>query len=712
MRCILLLVTFFMTMGAQAQNPIRRFFGRMIGGPSYYLPEKLPDQSRLETTNLNIGDYQLYVRQICKKIKNTGDSSFFVPCDCRELPAIERKSLENEFLFISNDNKQAVVINYLKDRKQKFYDLPTRKSGMHRIPPIEIDVHKLNQIRFGKVQADGSLHFRVNDDEGREEVWELKDIEGGKEVTGVNTIVTDGYDHRSTESALALVPRFYQVYNFSMVFQGNKDTAILLPEGKVAVDKLSREFYFDFDKPVFNKKHIVRFKKKRLYAYNRLLQGCENCSPKYLCTGFLYDQYDLQQRRIIEDNWYEFEGENLDIPFPVKHKDAIVTSLRFDGLGCVYPKSICNNDLQSLFLDDKSTRKSLRSRTFYSLMLKHDGAMKFEGHELFADTLKSCIENDLRKNDFYSDRCLIEFRETWNKRYLTEFSESLKYLIKNNDIRRVVFFIAGYNVPYSVAHLQGNALIDDYMTEYKNYRSDTVLFVRVFWPSNDDKTMRFKENGCTIMDDMEPRIGKLYNYITNTAYMVSLSLREVINTLNPSMEVNVVSHSFGAAIAAGTVLHPGPKMKDTLSTELNRFYNQAFRAIPPVSQRTYMFLNAPGMPGIQTFRAMNAASNNNHYFYIGYNENDKVQRRHILWKFPGRPWTGNATTLGCNYNHEADKTKAMLAGMKLDDHFRPYRTSMLKTHDFFCYRQQELFKKAFREYIKASVQPADETVRR
>ncbi|MCK7553977.1 alpha/beta hydrolase [Chitinophaga sedimenti] len=181
---------------------------------------------------------------------------------------------------------------------------------------------------------------------------------------------------------------------------------------------------------------------------------------------------------------------------------------------------------------------------------------------------------------------MLKFRQQWNHRYLTQFADEMKKTIEDNKIRRVVFFIHGYNVPNSIAHLQGNDLIRDFMAECRqNGFEEKVLFVRVFWPCNDAKTLRFKKNGCSINDDMEPMTGQVYNYITNTAYLTSLSIRELMRGMDTSLQVNIISHSFGAAVAAGTVLHPVQKMKDTCS-HLNKFFLRAFTEIPPLPQKT------------------------------------------------------------------------------------------------------------------------------
>ncbi|MCK7553978.1 hypothetical protein MKQ70_02725 [Chitinophaga sedimenti] len=113
-------------------------------------------------------------------------------------------------------------------------------------------------------------------------------------------------------------------------------------------------------------------------------------------------------------------------------------------------------------------------------------------------------------------------------------------------------------------------------------------------------------------------------------------------------------------------------------------------------------MNAPGMPGVTTFNTISPALNTRHYFYVGYNEKDRVQRKRLIGPFGIKPYKNNSTTLGCNYKNEVGKTTDSVKTRAMDGHFLPFRTSTRTVHDYFCYRQQEGFKKAFHEYVKKS----------
>ncbi|RPD39924.1 alpha/beta hydrolase [Chitinophaga barathri] len=714
MRYLLLLVCCCMTIQSQAQQNwfIPRFYRWLTGGPSFHPADRLPSgPGRMETTVIDT-TFVTYVRLICTDTRNTGDGNYTAPCNCsdRNPTGARRDTVETEIMFISQVHNKVIVINYLKNKHEKVYSSSSKLLPAADTPKVvDVNVYKLNQIRFGNLKNGygDTLYFRVNAKDNREEYWDLADRDSSsKEVEAVRIAVPDGFEYKATGESLVLMPLYEKQNSFNLIFQKvrirddkSKGETLQSKDCAIHVDLQKKEFYFVFRKN--GEDMIIRFKKNRLYSYFNLLPGCKECTPNFLCVGFLYDRFNLEKRKVIADNWYEFAGENLETHLPCGEDSVVNLSLRLDGAGCVYPASINNNDFQSIFLDDKPSRKNLRSRTFYSMMRYHDGMLDSRLDTL-CDTLQATIEPYAKNPACSSDTFLLKFRQIWNDRYLKAFADSMKKVICKNNIRRVVFFIHGYNVPYSVAHLQGNDLIRDFMSECRlTGFNEKVLFVRVFWPSNDAKTLRFSKNGCTIKDDVEPGTGKLYNYITNTAYLASLTIRQLMKDIDPTLQVNIISHSFGATVAAGTVLHPIQKMKDTCS-HLNRYFVKAFRELPPLPQKTFFFMNAPGMPGVTTFNTISPALNAQHFFYIGYNDRDRVLLKKFLGPIPISPSKKSSTTLGCNYRNEVIKTSDSVKMRGMDGHFQPFRTSERTVHDYFCYRQQLGFKDAYRQYVRES----------
>ncbi|MCK7553976.1 hypothetical protein MKQ70_02715 [Chitinophaga sedimenti] len=222
-------------------------------------------------------------------------------------------------------------------------------------------------------------------------------------MVAVRTAEIDGFEYKATQAAMVMPPFYERHGGANICFQrvrlrDNKalGDSMLLKDNKIYVDKRDKSVYFVFQHPD-GKEQVIKFKSNRLYSYYQLLPGCQECSPNFLCTGFLYDRFSLEKRKIISDNWYEFAGENLEAPFPCGEASVKSMALRLDGVGCVYPAKVNNNNLQSLFLDDRVSRKNVRARTFYSLMRNHNGALDFRNDSSFYSDLKGNIEPYARR---------------------------------------------------------------------------------------------------------------------------------------------------------------------------------------------------------------------------------------------------------------------------------------------------------------------------
>ena len=233
------------------------------------------ENMQFEDTKID-STYTLYVKSICKK----KSGKVAVPCNCSELGNYEPKDvIENEFIFISMQQKKAVVINYIKDRDQKFYNKTKagRKALMNRTTElVDVNIWYFNQARFGNVDPTNSTITFFETTKPKDlHLWKIE-IAGKKlQIQSVSIVRADGFDERKTDLSLALVPLFYKVDRFRIIFQEpTKDSmraaaVFELPENRIAVDTKGGCVYFFFNQPEMNERNVVRFKSNRLYSYYR-----------------------------------------------------------------------------------------------------------------------------------------------------------------------------------------------------------------------------------------------------------------------------------------------------------------------------------------------------------------------------------------------------------------------------------------------------------
>ncbi len=113
-----------------------------------------------------------------------------------------------------------------------------------------------------------------------------------------------------------------------------------------------------------------------------------------------------------------------------------------------------------------------------------------------------------------------------------------------------------------------------------------------------------------------------------------------------------------------------------------------------------VYLNAPAMSGLSTFKAPDLKDSLKVFWTIGFNNTDKVLHKTFG---PIRFGDQNGDTrLGGNWENEAWKTKDQLRKYKLGDRFKFVESGVqvdLFGHDFFCYLNQPLFQKHLKDFI-------------
>ena len=431
-------------------------------------------------------------------------------------------------------------------------------------------------------------------------------------------------------------------------------------------------------------------------------EKCVECKPRCLCKKMIADKYPKKIRKLVKANWSDFEGQELETALPPTGITNVL-SIKFDGFGCVYPDFIDDNLIKREFKKDKAKKTYFQALTFFSLLREHPTALKryseYTQHQNFLDSI-TAIARAATKDTVAMD--LFRFREKWNAHFLPLVLKKIQDKIESAKIEKLLFFIPGYNVPYSLAHLQGNAIFENYKEVLAVKASEqNILFVRVFWPSNSKKFAMFGKMFCSMSNKMNINSARLYNYVTNRAYIATLTMRTLINNLNTVPQTEIISHSFGAVVSTGVVLQPFEKMKDTTSTFNTKLIEQ-FRATQIPVHNIKLYLNAAGIPGESTFRPLDSNTNRYHQFYISYNDIDKILNKRVLpfAKYFTSANHGNKTTLGCNWTGEVSRVDTIFASKGLSKNVSSQRTSFRGNHDIFCYLAQSEFQDYFGKFVR------------
>lgn len=387
--------------------------------------------------------------------------------------------------------------------------------------------------------------------------------------------------------------------------------------------------------------------------------------------------YSQPTKDLIEKNWGEYFKESISEP--IFRKNAKNTfPLRFDSYGLVYPE---NNLFEHISLDMmKANGQNGTKLTKYSF---------FHIFEWYSSSLKNSIYK-MRGEDstFYTglihkvkvDRiCVAEFNMLWENYHTPKALD--RFCEKAKSYSRVVIFIHGYNVPYSLAALQFDFVINKF-----GLNDGKTLFVPVYWPSNADKHCNIKENGVNFKDRISVTNGWKFLYYSNQAYFAGLSLRQFIARIEPGKTVKMISHSLGATVATTAFIDPGNKLQGGETGPVNIEIAEKMRRIHVPRRPVDVFLSAPAIPGELTFKNLGAADCPHYRVSSAWNKNDKVLNKRFLGISLGAHRLSE-TELGLNYRKDAENAK-LVADVKCKGNFEHRQVSSQKSHDIFSYLEQ------------------------
>jgi hypothetical protein len=436
-------------------------------------------------------------------------------------------------------------------------------------------------------------------------------------------------------------------------------------------------------------------------------QNLRDCKPGELCSAMIRDAYLDSKKNVLIDNWTDFAGSNLEAEFSLSDRNALVTSLRLDALGCIYPSTVNDDKFKRSFLNENVPQKRFYKLSFLDVF-DHNSSFQ----ELIAAQSPAFIESLTAQNDIRNQHnslsekadATFAFRKIWNQHYLPKYASELNAIIKQHNVKEVFFFIHGFNVPYSLAQLQGNAVFNRIIADRKiRAVQEKILFIRVFWPSFSAKRTRFMDNdrNCSVKNKGIAILKtRLYSFVSNRGYLCGNTVNQLMLQLPQELKYNFISHSFGSTISAAMLFSPVSKIKvKDRETPFNKNMIDQFKNQSPLSEwKINFFMNAAGMSGVSTFQGLDEEKNKQHFFFIGHNSEDKMLLKKHL-PFMQFPACLSSTTLGCNHHSEVDSLLSLAASRKLLGNFFESRTSTLREHDFFCYLQQIGFQSFFDRFI-------------
>ena len=435
---------------------------------------------------------------------------------------------------------------------------------------------------------------------------------------------------------------------------------------------------------------------------------CSECNIPCMCQLY-YNNYleDSVKRQTIVRNWNDFFGEDLS-SFHEYPSGANVVNIKFDGLGCIYPENnpeLLNIKSKILGNTDKDYR-NFSKNSFYDLFNE-------EYHGKSDDTINAFIKAEAFPDKFCKIKranCLkiipnwqydidyFDFIKTWNAKHVPVKIEEINNQIDSKNYKKIIFFIHGYNVPYSLAVFQSKIILDRILIANSNLKAEDILLINVLWPSGSQKESKFDSaDACDYSNFESPKTALAYTYYSNRAYLSAIYLRRIIREMETDLPIDIITHSHGSTVATSTLMNTTTKLEaGDLSSKIGELMNKE----PLPDKEINVFLNAPSIPGVSTFIDLTDCKKQLKYrFFIGYNTNDEVLKKQKFKLFGKKiksiAPTGklSATTLGCNRNEEIEKTICMLKKKDLQHLFKAAPTSTLSEHDFFCYVKQEEFMK-------------------
>lgn len=435
-----------------------------------------------------------------------------------------------------------------------------------------------------------------------------------------------------------------------------------------------------------------------------------------------YFPYDRKQKCTIVHNWNQYFATQLN---PVLNPKIDLFELKLDGYGELYPDDDILNAITDLDFKRDLKTSDVENLNFYRLFWTHPPRLVKN-----IDTLKV---SDPVRYDFYKEMLRLaglkntdSFVQKWQDHFLPRWMESLHNKLKETGKDSIVFFVHGYNVPYSLAYVQCIELIK--LTSHLGVDTSKYLFVPVYWPSNDLKAHELDTGKFDTHNAIGFANKKGWERYSNRAYYSAFTLRSILNELDSAYNVRIMSHSLGATLATTALINTHTKLQtdytlvrqvapeclsqtnmDKLHVEDSITYDfvQSMRTIPIPDRPVKVFMNAPAIPGNTTFCDMEKNVAHNTLLYVGWNPRDEMVSKSLI-PIIGKPWRNGSTTFGANsYNQdcetlEVDAVAEIFRGFGVRKNFISLRSGTQKDHDILSYFRQSCFRDLLKQFFNVS----------
>jgi hypothetical protein len=217
-------------------------------------------------------DYDLYTRQVIKVFDST--RNIYVPRNGSVTAGNEL--IEIEYLLLSKNGKEAIVINNLPNKRFIFYNSADKRAELSdTTAQLKIDIWYFNQFRFGTRNADGDLVFKNVEGSGKDHTWNLQRVDGQTiKVDAVSVSDAFGTELRLVRAAFAIELVFKKADDFLFVFKNNAQQKRFanhyfpLKDQTLHVANHHQKWYvvFPFDTTVSRHFNNVVYFDKRMYA--------------------------------------------------------------------------------------------------------------------------------------------------------------------------------------------------------------------------------------------------------------------------------------------------------------------------------------------------------------------------------------------------------------------------------------------------------------
>lgn len=402
-------------------------------------------------------------------------------------------------------------------------------------------------------------------------------------------------------------------------------------------------------------------------------------------NSIYYDDFKPNQMNTIIDYWKQYFVRDI-YPDLLGEQKINYYPLFMDSYGGLYPATQIYPDNFDFAANTRSDLNLLRYSHYNNFKYNPELKTKLSETGFNVSSINYKTDTDLQED-------INKFYENWNGYFIPKALVSINEKLVGK--KHIIFFIHGYNVPYSLGVVQSMSVLKK--LEKQGLNLDSTLLIPVFWSSNNQKNNQIGSTDFDVQDAKNLKNFGKWRHYSNRAYYAGLTLRRILNGLDLSADefkdVMIISHSLGTTIATTACMNTTAKLsKGKISDDLKSKMTSSNYPLP--SYPIKLFLSAPAIPGVNTFKDMNSSFYNKLVFST-INKKDRMLRKFFL--FPAK---FSSTTLGCNHQKEVEKTQEVFFENNLHNNFFFDTVSNRRDHDIFTYMRQTEYVEFLGQFLK------------